>query len=130
MLVRSISIVVALLASPALGAASSQASVPSLSVGRGFICDTEDQAAAAVTPDEFKIASRIAAVNGRFGPNACTFATVIFETTGSGKDVVTAEGKVHIEKVDLVGYLVGNELQQLGAPKSQFFAIAGEAAGA
>jgi hypothetical protein len=108
----------------------SYASTSGLSVGRGFICNTEAELQAAVTRDDTKISASLASVNNRFGQDACTFATALFEKAGDGRDMMTGEGMVRVEKVKLVGYLVGNEFQQIAEPKDQFFGVSEDGAGA
>jgi hypothetical protein len=108
----------------------SYASALDLSVGRGFICNTEAELEAAITPDDSKISANLASVNSRFGEDSCTFATALFETAGDGRDVMSGEGMVRVEKVKLVGYLVGKEFQQIAEPKDQFFGVPEDSAGA
>jgi hypothetical protein len=108
----------------------SYASEAELSVGRGFICNTENEVEAAITPDEGKIKAHLANVNSRFGKDSCTFATALFEKAGDEKDVLTGEGNARVQKVKLVGYLVGDELKQIAAPKDQFFGVSENDVGA
>jgi hypothetical protein len=92
-----------------------------LSVGRGFICDTEEQVKAVVTTDESKITANLKKVNDQFGEDSCTFATALFRKAGEERDALTESGKVHVEKVRLVGYVVENELITVSKPKEQYF---------
>jgi hypothetical protein len=52
---------------------------------------------------------------------ACAFATILFTSEGDAKTVPTPDGVAHIEKVRLIGYLVGNELRRKGEPTEQYF---------
>jgi hypothetical protein len=44
--------------------------------------------------------------------------------------MMTGQGMVRVEKVKLVGYLVGKEFQQIAEPKDQFFGVSEDGAGA
>jgi hypothetical protein len=92
-----------------------------LSVGRGFICDTAEQVKAVVTPDESKIATNLKKVNDQFGKDSCTFATALFRKAGEDRDASTEAGKVHVQKVQLVGYIVANELIAVSKPDERYF---------
>jgi hypothetical protein len=93
----------------------------SLSVGRGFICDTEEQVKVVVTTDENKIATNLKKVNDQFGKDSCTFATALFRKAGDERDASTETGKIRVEKVQLVGYIVENELITVSKPTEQYF---------
>jgi hypothetical protein len=100
---------------------------PNLSMGRGFICNTEEQIVAVATPDESKISENVTKVNARFGKDSCTFATALF-LKGDEKERLTGSGRIHIAKIKLIGYLQGSELQQLPQPTDQYFGTAGDSA--
>jgi hypothetical protein len=104
-----------------------QAAEKQLSVGRGFICDTPEEVEAVLTPHENDISARLANVNDRFGKDACTFATSVFYSREDAKTALTPEGVVRIEKVQLVGYLVGDELR-IAKPAEQYFGVVEAAA--
>ena len=101
--------------------ATAYANEEALSVGRGFICDTEEQVRAVATTDEKQIQVNLKKVNGQFGKDSCTFATALFRKDGVEKDASTESGKVHVEKVQLVGYLVENKLITVAKPTEQYF---------
>jgi hypothetical protein len=105
------------------------ASAPDLAIGRGFLCDTETEVMAAVTPDDSKIQANLASVNTRFGKDSCTFATALFGKTGDGEEKLTSAGAVRVEKVSVFGYFVGDELKATAAPKAQYFAAPQKGAG-
>ena len=92
-----------------------------LSLGRGFICNTEEQVKAVVTTDEKQIPTNLKKVNAQFGDDSCTFATALFRKEGVESDASTEAGKVHVEKVQLVGYLVENKLITIARPTEQYF---------
>jgi hypothetical protein len=98
------------------------------SLGRGFICNTAQEVEAVATPDENKILENVADVNSRFGKNSCTFATALFRSSGENK-LSLIDGGVKIERVELVGYLVGDDLKPLPQPIEQFFGTADHAPG-
>jgi hypothetical protein len=101
-----------------------------LSVGRGFICNTEDEVEAAVTSDDdATIKASLASVNDRFGKDSCTFATAVFDGADEGKDVTTSRGTVRVQKMILLGYLVGNDFVPIAEPKAQFFGVLEKDAG-
>ena len=104
----------------ALCAPPTRADEKQLSVGRGFICNTAEELEAVLTPNEKEISIRLQNVNKRFGEEACTFATSVFYSHEDAKTVLTPEGIVRVEKVQLVGYLVGDELQ-IAKPAEQYF---------
>ena len=91
-----------------------------LSLGRGFICNTAEEVEAVATPDESKIPESVANVNSRFGRDSCTFATAVFRPSGESK-ISLADGGVKIEHVELVGYVVGDNLTPLPQPIAQYF---------
>jgi hypothetical protein len=91
------------------------------SVGRGFICDTAEQVKAVVTSDENKIQINLKKVNEQFGKDSCTFATALFRKGDEEGDASTESGKIHVVKVQLVGYLVENELLRVGKPIERYF---------
>ena len=113
----------AALTSLGLGPLPAHAHEAALSVGRGFICDTATEVAAVVTSDDNAIRARVASVNNQFGKDACTFATTIFYSDADAKTATTPEGVASIEKVEMVGYLVGDELQKIAKPKEQYFGV-------
>src|SRR5580698_8553896 len=91
-----------------------------LSLGRGFICNTAEEVQTVATPDDSKIPERVANVNSRFGKDSCTFATAWFRPSGESK-ISLADGGVQIEHVELVGYVVGDNLTPLPQPIAQYF---------
>ena len=74
-----------------------------------------------VTADEAAVRAHLALADTRFGKGACTFATILFSAEENPKIVPTPEGAAHIEKVRLLGYLVGHELRRKGEPTEQYF---------
>lgn len=89
--------------------------------GRGFLCNSEQEVAAVVTADEAAVRANLAHADARFGKGACTFATILFSAQDNAKAVPTPKGTAHIEKVKLLGYLVGHELRRKGEPTEQYF---------
>ena len=102
-----------------------QAEEREMSVGRGFLCDTAEEVAAVATPDEGEIAARVESVNRRFGRDACTFASSVFVGGEEAQSVPTPKGLARIEKVKLIGYLVGNALQVADRAEQYFGIILG-----
>jgi hypothetical protein len=100
-----------------------------LSLGRGFICNTAEEVEAVATPDENKIPESVANVNSRFGKDSCTFATALFRPSGESKLVLTDNG-VKIEHVELLGYVVGEDLTPLAQPIEQYFGAVDRTPGA
>jgi hypothetical protein len=100
-----------------------------LSLGRGFICNTAEEVQTVATPDDSKIPERVANVNSRFGKDSCTFATALFRPSGENK-LSLSDGGVKIEHVELLGYLVGEELKTLPQPIEQYFGAVDGAPGA
>jgi hypothetical protein len=107
--------------SVASASSPSYAEESELSIGRGFICNTKNELEAVITPDDGDIEASLAGVNSRFGKDSCTFATALFDKAADGGDVITRQCAVRVEKVELLGYLVGNELERVAEPKEQFF---------
>jgi hypothetical protein len=99
-----------------------------LSLGRGFICNTAEEVEAVATPDENRIPESVANVNSRFGKDSCTFATAVFRLSGESKLSLT-DGGVKIEHVELVGYVVGDDLTPLPQPIEQYFGALDRAPG-
>jgi hypothetical protein len=94
--------------------------------GRGFLCNSEQEVAEVVTANEAAVRANLARADARFGKGACTFATVLFSAEAASKSVSTSEGIAHIEKVKLIGYLVGHELRRKGEPTDQYFGYVDE----
>ena len=100
-----------------------------LSLGRGFICNTAEEVEAVATPDENRIPESVANVNSRFGKDSCTFATALFRPSGESK-LSLADGGVKITHVELLGYVVGDDLTPLPQPIAQYFGVVDRAPGA
>ena len=100
---------------------TASASEGGLSVGRRFICNTEEQIKAVATSDENKISANLKKVNDQFGADSCTFATALFRKAGEEKDAATDSGRVRLERVQLVGFLVENELVPVDKQLPQYF---------
>jgi hypothetical protein len=90
-----------------------------LLLGRGLFCATAEEVENAIrTVDDQGLAS----VNGLYDEHSFGFATALFQSSNDARTVPTHNGMVHVTKVEIVGYLEGDELAIVHRPIAKYFA--------
>jgi hypothetical protein len=94
-----------------------------LTAGHGVLCDTQEELASFVSNNKDDAVARLTAVNDKFGKESCSVLSALFYKGDEVSKVLVPEGIVHVFKVQIVEYRVGDEWMHLSKPMDQYVGV-------
>jgi hypothetical protein len=92
-------------------------------IGHAIVCDTQDELEAVVKPSSDDVATRMKAINARFGPSACNDVVAIFVEGELADVMVVPDGVIKVLKVKIVAIEIGAAWLKAATPMDQFAAV-------
>jgi hypothetical protein len=104
-------------------AIAADAAPTALTAGHGVLCDTQEELAAFVSNNKDDAAAKLTAVNDKYGKESCTVLSALFYKGDEVSEVLAPEGIVHVFKVQIVEYRLGDDWVHLSKPMDQYVGV-------